>query len=102
MITLDFKINFTPENSDKIPELHERVAQRIFDLFNSNGGLYIKLGYASSVRSLQTNKNTTPIDRPLVQMQPYFQKRSRLNLPPFSMMRPKSLTLPFGKYSSRN
>ncbi|KAF9530080.1 ABC1 family-domain-containing protein [Crepidotus variabilis] len=44
MITLDYKLNFTPDRSDRIPELHERVADRMFNLFTSNGGLYIKIG----------------------------------------------------------
>ncbi|KAG6841653.1 hypothetical protein C0991_008638 [Blastosporella zonata] len=45
-ITLDYKFNFTPEKSDLIPELHERVAERMYNLFTSNGGLYIKIGQA--------------------------------------------------------
>jgi predicted unusual protein kinase regulating ubiquinone biosynthesis (AarF/ABC1/UbiB family) len=44
-ITLDYKWNFTPEKSDLIPELHERVADRMYNLFIANGGLYIKIGY---------------------------------------------------------
>ncbi|KAF8888371.1 hypothetical protein CPB84DRAFT_1749506 [Gymnopilus junonius] len=46
MITLDYKLNFTAEKSDQIPQLHERVAQRVYDLLTSNGGLYIKIGQA--------------------------------------------------------
>jgi len=46
VIALDYKLNFTPEKSDSIPALHERVAERVFDLFRSNGGLYIKIGQA--------------------------------------------------------
>ncbi|KAG7085810.1 hypothetical protein E1B28_003348 [Marasmius oreades] len=46
MITLDYKINFTEANNDHIPELHERVANRMYDLFTSNGGAYIKVGQA--------------------------------------------------------
>ncbi|PPQ72125.1 hypothetical protein CVT26_006865 [Gymnopilus dilepis] len=46
MITLDYKLNFTPKKSDQIPQLHERVAQRVYDLLTSNGGLYIKIGQA--------------------------------------------------------
>ncbi|KDR71734.1 hypothetical protein GALMADRAFT_253465 [Galerina marginata CBS 339.88] len=46
MITLDYKWNFTPEKSEQIPQLHERVAQRMYDLMTSNGGLYIKIGQA--------------------------------------------------------
>lgn len=41
-------MNFKPEKSDGITQLHERVADRIYDLLTSNGGLYIKIGqYAS-------------------------------------------------------
>ena len=43
-ITLDYKLNFTPEKSDQIPLLHERVAERMYNLLTSNGGLYIKIG----------------------------------------------------------
>ncbi|PPR01545.1 hypothetical protein CVT24_001856 [Panaeolus cyanescens] len=46
MITLDYKWNFTPEKTESIPQLHERVADRVFNLFTSNGGLYIKIGQA--------------------------------------------------------
>ncbi|KIY72330.1 ABC1-domain-containing protein [Cylindrobasidium torrendii FP15055 ss-10] len=46
MITIDYKLNFTQEKSEKIPELHTRVADRMFHLFTSNGGLYIKIGQA--------------------------------------------------------
>ncbi|KAF8634314.1 hypothetical protein AX15_000975 [Amanita polypyramis BW_CC] len=45
-ITLDYKLNFTPEKSDQIPQLHERVAERVYNLLTSNGGLYIKIGQA--------------------------------------------------------
>jgi hypothetical protein len=44
IISLDYKLNFTPEKSHLIPELHERVAERMYNLFTSNGGLYIKIG----------------------------------------------------------
>ncbi|KAF7331011.1 ABC1 domain-containing protein [Mycena venus] len=46
LITAEYKMNFTPEKSDQIPELHERVANIMFNLFTSNGGLYIKIGQA--------------------------------------------------------
>ncbi|KAJ6473291.1 ABC1 family-domain-containing protein [Mycena sanguinolenta] len=46
IITADYKLNFTPEKSEQIPELHERVANIMFNLFTSNGGLYIKIGQA--------------------------------------------------------
>lgn len=44
MIALDYKLNFTPELSDGIPALHARVSERVYDLFTTNGGLYIKIG----------------------------------------------------------
>jgi aarF domain-containing kinase len=47
VITADYKINFTPDKSDQIPELHERVANVMYNLFTSNGGLYIKIGVCS-------------------------------------------------------
>lgn len=37
-ITAEYKMNFTPEKSEQIPELHERVANIMFNLFTSNGG----------------------------------------------------------------
>ncbi|KAJ6607914.1 ABC1 family-domain-containing protein [Mycena sp. CBHHK59/15] len=46
LITAEYKINFTPDKSDQIPELHERVADIMYNLFTSNGGLYIKIGQA--------------------------------------------------------
>ena len=44
VIAYDYKTNFTAENSEGIPAIHERVATRLFDLVASNGGLYIKIG----------------------------------------------------------
>ena len=44
MIALDYKLNFKPEKADGIPALQERVAERLYDLLTSNGGLYIKIG----------------------------------------------------------
>ncbi|KAI6152704.1 ABC1 family-domain-containing protein [Pisolithus thermaeus] len=46
LVTLDYKLNFQPEKAHQIPQLHERVADRIYNLLTSNGGLYIKLGQA--------------------------------------------------------
>ena len=49
MIALDYKLNFTPEKAAEIPALQERVAQRVYDLLTTNGGLYIKIGpYAAA------------------------------------------------------
>jgi len=44
LISADYKLNFTPDQADRIPALHQRVADRMYDLFTSNGGLYIKIG----------------------------------------------------------
>ncbi|KZS87184.1 atypical/ABC1/ABC1-B protein kinase [Sistotremastrum niveocremeum HHB9708] len=44
IIAADYKLNFQPEKSDKIPELQERVAERLYNLITENGGLYIKIG----------------------------------------------------------
>jgi aarF domain-containing kinase len=44
IISADYKINFTPEHADRIPQIHQRVADRMYDLFTKNGGLYIKIG----------------------------------------------------------
>ncbi|VDC04318.1 unnamed protein product [Peniophora sp. CBMAI 1063] len=46
IIVADYKFNFTQEKSAQIEDLHGRVAQRLFDLFTGNGGLYIKFGQA--------------------------------------------------------
>ncbi|KAH0835689.1 ABC1-domain-containing protein [Lanmaoa asiatica] len=51
MISLDYKLNFQPEKADQIPQLHTRVADRMYDLFTSNGGLYIKIGQAIGANS---------------------------------------------------
>lgn len=44
LIAIDYKLNFTPGKSDHISALHERVGDRLLNLFSSNGGLYIKFG----------------------------------------------------------
>ncbi|KAH9034755.1 ABC1 family-domain-containing protein [Lactarius pseudohatsudake] len=46
LIAADYKLNFTPNKSDSISALHERVGDRLLNLFISNGGLYIKFGQA--------------------------------------------------------
>ncbi|KAF8556700.1 ABC1-domain-containing protein [Imleria badia] len=51
MISLDYKLNFQPEKADQIPQLHARVAERMYNLFTSNGGLYIKIGQAIGANS---------------------------------------------------
>lgn len=51
IIAADYKLNFNPSKSDRISRLHERNANRIFDLLISNGGLYIKIGQALAMQS---------------------------------------------------
>ncbi|KAL0068295.1 hypothetical protein AAF712_004682 [Marasmius tenuissimus] len=51
MTTLDYKINFTEANSENIPKLHERVANRMYELITSNGGAYIKVGQVLAANS---------------------------------------------------
>ena len=82
VIALDYKLNFKPEKEEDIPALQERVAQRVYDLLISNGGLYIKIGM---FRVLYVDVLT--LSRPLGQAfannaaflpQPMQQKFSRL------------------------
>lgn len=40
------KINFSPRNADKIEGLHQRVADRLKWVIDTNQGLYLKLGQA--------------------------------------------------------
>ncbi|KAA1475226.1 ABC1-domain-containing protein [Dentipellis sp. KUC8613] len=45
IIAADYKLNFQPGMSNEhIVALHTRVAERLFNLLTSNGGLYIKFG----------------------------------------------------------
>ncbi|KAF7970834.1 hypothetical protein HWV62_22784 [Athelia sp. TMB] len=46
LISLDYKLNFTAEHPERIPDIHQRVADRMYSLFTENGGLYIKIGQA--------------------------------------------------------
>ncbi|KAI8987496.1 ABC1 family-domain-containing protein [Mycotypha africana] len=47
-LAVDYKFNFKPQKSEEaglqIEQLHERTANRVFDTFERNGGLYIKVG----------------------------------------------------------
>ena len=43
-VGLDYKLNFRPEKTDQIENLHERTANAIYSLCRKNGGLYIKFG----------------------------------------------------------
>ncbi|KAH6630212.1 ABC1 family-domain-containing protein [Chaetomium sp. MPI-SDFR-AT-0129] len=58
-VAADYKLNFRPDplpiigsgGADKIPELHRRSAERLFDLLRENGGLYLKIGQAIAMQS---------------------------------------------------
>lgn len=43
-LALDYKLNFKPGDMSSMEAVHERVANRIFDVCEQNGGLYIKIG----------------------------------------------------------
>ncbi|CAE6453877.1 unnamed protein product [Rhizoctonia solani] len=51
VVTLDYKWNFNPANSEGIDELHERVARRLHNCVIENGGLYIKAGQAIGLQA---------------------------------------------------
>ena len=53
VIGLDYKINFRarPPFAKSIEAVHNRNAQRIFDLLRANGGLYLKIGQAIAMQS---------------------------------------------------
>jgi aarF domain-containing kinase len=53
LIGLDYKINFRahPPLAQSIEHLHNRNAQRVFDLLRHNGGLYLKIGQAIAMQS---------------------------------------------------
>jgi aarF domain-containing kinase len=44
LVAADYKMNFKPGHVDNITALHERVAERLYNLLVENGGLYIKIG----------------------------------------------------------
>lgn len=54
-LAVDYKLNFKPgHTADEglhIEQLHQRVANRIFDVFEQNGGLYIKIGQVIGTQS---------------------------------------------------
>ncbi|KAI9284645.1 ABC1 family-domain-containing protein [Umbelopsis sp. AD052] len=43
-LALDYKLNFKPGDMSSMDAVHERVANRIFDVCELNGGLFIKIG----------------------------------------------------------
>lgn len=50
-LTIDYSLHFKREYSSSIHELHERSAYRIFDVLETNGGLYLKVGQAVAMQS---------------------------------------------------
>ncbi|KAF8963204.1 hypothetical protein BGZ46_001024 [Entomortierella lignicola] len=55
LVGWDYKFNFTPGKADQINDLHQRVANRILHVCQTNGGLYIKLG-----QGIATNASVLP------------------------------------------
>jgi aarF domain-containing kinase len=53
VVAIDYKLNFRadPWVSGTIQDLHNRNAQRLFDLLQDNGGLYLKIGQAVAMQS---------------------------------------------------
>ncbi|KAK7513476.1 ABC1 family-domain-containing protein [Phyllosticta citriasiana] len=53
VIGLDYKINFraNPPFASSLTEVHNRNAERIFNLLRDNGGLYLKIGQAIAMQS---------------------------------------------------
>lgn len=53
LIALDYKMNFRPDPwvGDSVQDLHNRSAQRVFELLRTNGGLYLKIGQAIAMQS---------------------------------------------------
>ena len=53
LVALDYKINFRahPPMYDSIGDLHNKNAERLFNLLRANGGLYLKIGQAIAMQS---------------------------------------------------
>ena len=53
VVAIDYKLNFRPDPwiPGGIQDLHNRNAQRLFDLLQDNGGLYLKIGQAVAMQS---------------------------------------------------
>ncbi|KAI9208141.1 ABC1 family-domain-containing protein [Polychytrium aggregatum] len=73
LVTLDYKLNFVPGKAESIGNLHQRVANRVLEVCQENGGLYIKFGqqiagaghilppqYFHTFRQLYDNAPTIP------------------------------------------
>lgn len=53
LVAVDYKINFRPHPplAESITALHNRNAERLFNLLRANGGLYLKMGQAIAMQS---------------------------------------------------
>ncbi|WPG98665.1 Hypothetical protein R9X50_00145800 [Acrodontium crateriforme] len=53
LVAADYKLNFRedPWIGDSVADLHNRTAQRVFELLRTNGGLYLKIGQAIAMQS---------------------------------------------------
>lgn len=53
LVGIDYKINFRPHPplAESIEALHNRNAERLFNLLQANGGLYLKIGQAIAMQS---------------------------------------------------
>ncbi|KAK0661559.1 ABC1 family protein C10F6.14c [Lasiodiplodia hormozganensis] len=53
VIGVDYKINFRadPPFAESLAEVHNRNAERVFNLLRENGGLYLKIGQAIAMQS---------------------------------------------------
>ncbi|KAF4466059.1 atypical abc1 abc1-b kinase [Fusarium albosuccineum] len=53
LVALDYKLNFRPEplTGGTVQDLHNRNAERLFNLLRANGGLYLKIGQAIAMQS---------------------------------------------------
>lgn len=53
LVALDYKVNFRPQplTGGTVQDLHNRNAERLFNLLRANGGLYLKIGQAIAMQS---------------------------------------------------
>ncbi|KAJ4308465.1 hypothetical protein N0V84_012081 [Fusarium piperis] len=53
LVALDYKLNFRPQpfTGGTVQDLHNRNAERLFNLLRANGGLYLKIGQAIAMQS---------------------------------------------------
>lgn len=53
VVAIDYKLNFRPDPwlPGNVQDLHARNAHRLFDLLQTNGGLYLKIGQAIAMQS---------------------------------------------------